>query len=53
MRGALERRNGQSGWYWALNFDIALEFGGTELKAFLEWKEKVNHYNLLTPLRWN
>jgi hypothetical protein len=43
LSGALERKDGQSGkTYWYLGFDVCIRFGGTELEAFLEWKEFVS-----------
>ncbi|KAG8793238.1 hypothetical protein FRC12_003455 [Ceratobasidium sp. 428] len=37
--GTLEKRAGPDGDYYKLAFTIALQFGGTELRAFLEWEE--------------
>lgn len=40
LSGALERRTGQHGKaYWYLEFEVCIRFGGTELEAYLEWKE--------------
>ena len=41
LRGLLVRTMGTSGYYWTLEFDIGIRFGGTELEAFIEWKEGV------------
>ena len=41
MSGGLERRRGRQGAYWVLNFSVAIEFGGVELQAYIEWVEKV------------
>ncbi|QRV90341.1 heat shock protein 70 kDa 12A [Ceratobasidium sp. AG-Ba] len=40
MRGSLKKQTGESGTYYKLQFDLCLEFGGVELKAYLEWSEK-------------
>ncbi|KAJ1303485.1 hypothetical protein OPQ81_011672 [Rhizoctonia solani] len=40
LSGALERRTGNAGKvYWYLAFEVCIRFGGTELEAYLEWKE--------------
>ncbi|CEL62427.1 hypothetical protein RSOLAG1IB_04783 [Rhizoctonia solani AG-1 IB] len=40
LSGALERRTGHGGKeYWYLAFEVCIRFGGTELEAYLEWKE--------------
>ncbi|KAG8793239.1 hypothetical protein FRC12_003456 [Ceratobasidium sp. 428] len=39
MSRALEKRSGPKGDYYRLEYTIALQFGGTELRAFLEWKQ--------------
>ncbi|CAE6440540.1 unnamed protein product [Rhizoctonia solani] len=40
LSGALERRTGNAGKvYWYLEFEVCMRFGGTELEAYLEWKE--------------
>ncbi|KAG8699049.1 hypothetical protein FRC11_013985, partial [Ceratobasidium sp. 423] len=40
LSGALERRTGNGGRvYWYLAFEVCIRFGGTELEAYLEWKE--------------
>jgi hypothetical protein len=28
------------GPYWQLDFDVGIQFGGTELTAFVEWVDK-------------
>ncbi|KDQ12455.1 hypothetical protein BOTBODRAFT_134607 [Botryobasidium botryosum FD-172 SS1] len=38
--GALVCHRGPMGVYWTVDFSIAFKFGGTELQAFLVWKEK-------------
>ncbi|KAF8606746.1 hypothetical protein BDV93DRAFT_488628 [Ceratobasidium sp. AG-I] len=41
LSGALQQYAGINGvTYWSMSFDICIHFGGTELEAFLEWKEK-------------
>ncbi|KAG9079180.1 hypothetical protein FRC06_007897 [Ceratobasidium sp. 370] len=40
MRGSLKKQRGEHGVYYELVFQLCLEFGGVELKAFLEWSEK-------------
>ncbi|KAG9075145.1 hypothetical protein FRC06_010248 [Ceratobasidium sp. 370] len=40
MRGSLKKQRGEHGTYYKLEFQLCLEFGGVELKAFLEWNEK-------------
>jgi hypothetical protein len=43
LSGALERKIGQHGNpYWYLEFEVCIRFGGTELEAYLEWKEYVS-----------
>lgn len=38
----LKRRAGkQGGVYWRVEYDILVEFGATQLKARLQWKEGV------------
>lgn len=38
----LQRRPGKHGVvYWRVEYDILIEFGGTQLKARLQWKEGV------------
>ncbi|KAG8717792.1 hypothetical protein FRC09_013664 [Ceratobasidium sp. 395] len=39
MGGALEKKKGPDGDYYKISYTIALHFGGTELRAFLEWEE--------------
>lgn len=40
LEGALERKTGEEGSaYWSLKCDVCIRFGGTELEAYLEWKE--------------
>ncbi|EUC57638.1 heat shock 70 kDa protein 12A [Rhizoctonia solani AG-3 Rhs1AP] len=38
MRQALKRKTGRDGDYYFLDFTMALQFGDTELRAFVEWK---------------
>ncbi|KAG8775594.1 hypothetical protein FRC12_001400 [Ceratobasidium sp. 428] len=38
MGGALQKKSGPGGDYYEHIFTVALQFGGTELRAFLEWK---------------
>ncbi|KAF8755231.1 ATP binding [Rhizoctonia solani] len=41
LEGALERKVGLRGAdYWELEISVCMRFGGTELEAFLEWKDK-------------
>ncbi|KAG8703582.1 hypothetical protein FRC08_002750 [Ceratobasidium sp. 394] len=40
MRGSLKKRKSKHGTYYELEFQLCLEFGGVELRAFLEWNEK-------------
>ncbi|QRW20327.1 heat shock protein 70 kDa 12A [Rhizoctonia solani] len=41
LEGALERKAGLRGAdYWELEVSVCMRFGGTELEAFLEWKDK-------------
>lgn len=48
LSGALERGIGQYGApYWYLKFEVCIRFGGTELEAYLEWKERVGEIALL------
>jgi hypothetical protein len=43
LEGVLERNVGLHGEvYWSLDIDVCICFGGTELKAYLEWKENVS-----------
>ncbi|KAF8337473.1 uncharacterized protein EI90DRAFT_2968350 [Cantharellus anzutake] len=39
LAGLLEKRQGPKGTYWLLNYKIGIQFGGTELQAYLEWNE--------------
>ncbi|KAB5593094.1 Heat shock protein HSP70 [Ceratobasidium theobromae] len=40
---ALQRRDGEYGEdYWKIVFEVCIRFGGTELEAYLEWKEEVS-----------
>ncbi|KAH7336830.1 hypothetical protein B0J17DRAFT_599649 [Rhizoctonia solani] len=39
MRQALKRKTGRDGDYYYLDFTMALQFGGTELQAFVEWEQ--------------
>ncbi|KAG8734060.1 hypothetical protein FRC10_011977 [Ceratobasidium sp. 414] len=40
MRGSLKKQKGNHGVYYKLEFQLCFEFGGVELKAFLEWNER-------------
>ncbi|QRV90326.1 heat shock protein 70 kDa 12A [Ceratobasidium sp. AG-Ba] len=40
LRGSLMRETGDHRTYYKLHFDLCLEFGGVELKAYVEWNEK-------------
>ncbi|QRW20325.1 heat shock protein 70 kDa 12A [Rhizoctonia solani] len=40
LEGALERRRGRRGNFWSLKIDVCMRFGGTELEAYIEWKDK-------------
>ncbi|QRV90330.1 heat shock protein 70 kDa 12A [Ceratobasidium sp. AG-Ba] len=40
LRGSLKKERGEKGVYYRVHFDLCLEFGGIELKAYLEWNEK-------------
>lgn len=42
MRGGLTKLRDDHGDYWKLEFDVCIDFGGVELTAHLEWKEKVS-----------
>lgn len=42
MQGGLARSRDGHGDYWKLEFDVCIDFGGVELTAHLEWKEKVS-----------
>jgi hypothetical protein len=42
MRQALKKKTGRDGDYWYLDFTMALQFGGTELQAFVEWEQDVS-----------
>ncbi|CAE6453988.1 unnamed protein product, partial [Rhizoctonia solani] len=37
---ALERAVGRRGAFWSLKIDVCMRFGGTELEAYIEWKDK-------------
>ncbi|KAF8606754.1 hypothetical protein BDV93DRAFT_468345 [Ceratobasidium sp. AG-I] len=39
MRQALKKKTGRDGDYYYLDFTMALQFGGTELQAFVEWEQ--------------
>jgi len=40
LQGLLSKKLGPDGYYWSLKYDIGIQFGGTELEAFIEWKEE-------------
>ena len=40
MRNALERKQGTDGPYDSLALFLAIQFGGTELSARIEWEEQ-------------
>ncbi|KAG8731538.1 hypothetical protein FRC11_003854 [Ceratobasidium sp. 423] len=41
LSGALNHRTSSLGRsYWYLEFEVCIRFGGTELEAYLEWKER-------------
>lgn len=40
MRHTVKHKKGEDGPYDELEFFLAIEFGGTELSAYIEWKEK-------------
>ncbi|KAF8337586.1 uncharacterized protein EI90DRAFT_2991950 [Cantharellus anzutake] len=40
LSGGLEQRSGPSGTFWHLDFRVGIEFGGTELVAYIEWTER-------------
>ena len=42
LSGALEKRRGSDGTYWALKYKVGIQFGGTELQAYLEWTQDVS-----------
>ncbi|KAF8319244.1 uncharacterized protein EI90DRAFT_2683104 [Cantharellus anzutake] len=39
LSGLLKKCQGPKGTYWQLTYGIGIEFGGTELQAYLEWTE--------------
>ncbi|KAG8717790.1 hypothetical protein FRC09_013662 [Ceratobasidium sp. 395] len=39
LGGALEKKSGPDGDYYELNHNVAFQFGGTELTAFIEWEQ--------------
>lgn len=41
LRNSLVRRTGSKGWYYQVDYDIAIRFGGTQLQATVQWKEGV------------
>jgi hypothetical protein len=43
MRQALKKKMGRDGDYYYLDFTMALQFGGTELQAFVEWEQDVSY----------
>ncbi|CAE6485509.1 unnamed protein product [Rhizoctonia solani] len=41
LEGALEKKAGLLGSeYWSLAIEVCMRFGGTELEAYIEWKDK-------------
>ncbi|QRV75595.1 heat shock protein 70 kDa 12A [Ceratobasidium sp. AG-Ba] len=40
LRGSLKKERGEQDVYYRVYFDLCLEFGGVEFKAYLEWNEK-------------
>jgi hypothetical protein len=48
----LQENNNQNGEkYWNVNYQIGVQFGGTELKALLQWKEKVSFQSSVDWIR--
>ena len=41
LSGALKQCLGLNGTYWELNYDIGIQFGGTEVQVYLKWTEDV------------
>ncbi|CAE6431654.1 unnamed protein product, partial [Rhizoctonia solani] len=47
LSGTLKRKTGKEDkLYWYLEFEVCIRFGGTELQAYLEWKEYVTMLEL-------
>lgn len=38
----MTKRMGSDGLFWAVDFDIVITLGTVEIKAFIEWEEKVS-----------
>jgi hypothetical protein len=47
LEGALEHNEGLIGGleYWEMDVDICFQFGGTELHAWIEWKQNVSFWS--------
>lgn len=45
LRGGLVEKVSPNGNYWILDYNVVIEFGGTELHAYLEWTEKVSLFS--------
>lgn len=52
MGAAVERKHGPDGPYDYLAFTIAIEFGGTELRARIQWNENVGYMWLIGFYFW-
>ncbi len=40
--GILKESWGSDGKYWTVQFNVGIQFGGTELQAYLEWTKDVS-----------
>jgi len=49
---SLQPRNGPQGQYYRAEYDVGVTFGGTELKAFIEWNENVRRLFLIIKARF-
>jgi hypothetical protein len=41
MLAAIETKEGPRGKYWEMVFSVIVRFGGTSMRAWIEWKENV------------
>lgn len=46
LEGTLKKKEGLfDDPYWAVELDVCMRFGGTELKAYLEWEDNVSDFD--------
>jgi hypothetical protein len=45
----LKPKSGPNGTFFEAHYQVGITFGGTELKAFVEWKENVRTLGIAPP----